>query len=183
MIKTIDISKSVLIEGWMSEQELAWLSQKASEHTSILEIGCYQGRSTRALGDNTEGFVVTVDDFYGPRDLPQTEEGREKNYLNFVTNMKDLLISSKVRLAKISYDQIESDTFLCDFCPDMCFIDGDHSYESVKRDITYWKSKMMVGGLISGHDASYPPVAQAVGELLQNVEIATGTNIWFTYLW
>jgi hypothetical protein len=48
----------------------------------------------------------------------------------------------------------------------LAFIDGDHSYAGVQRDIAAWWPKVKPGGLLAGHDYSheYPGVMQAVGE-------------------
>jgi hypothetical protein len=35
---------------------------------------------------------------------------------------------------------------------DFVYIDGDHRYESVLRDITVWEPKVRKGGIIGGHD-------------------------------
>ena len=47
---------------------------------------------------------------------------------------------------------------------DFVFIDGDHSYESVKNNIKYWEPKVKKHGLIMGHDYNWGDVARAVGE-------------------
>ena len=39
-----------------------------------------------------------------------------------------------------------------DGCLDFCFVDGDHSFEGVVRDIQAWKSKVKPGGWLCGHD-------------------------------
>lgn len=48
----------------------------------------------------------------------------------------------------------------------LVFIDADHSFEGVKRDILAWWPKVRAGGIIAGHDFSheYAGVMQAVGE-------------------
>lgn len=52
-------------------------------------------------------------------------------------------------------------TFLKDFSPpssfsdyplDFVFIDGDHSYDAVVRDIKYWAPRLKLGGLLAIHD-------------------------------
>lgn len=51
---------------------------------------------------------------------------------------------------------------------DFVYIDGDHCYEAVKRDIEIFYEKVKSGGLISGHDFGMPTrsngVVQAVIE-------------------
>lgn len=64
---------------------------------------------------------------------------------------------------------------------DFVFIDGDHSYQGVARDIAAWRSKVKPGGLLSGHDYDHPKqgaVKDAVTDLIGDVE--TGANrTWF----
>ena len=54
---------------------------------------------------------------------------------------------------------------------DFVFIDGDHSYESVKTDINCWEPKVKEDGLIMGHDYNWGDVARAVGENFTEVWI------------
>ena len=60
---------------------------------------------------------------------------------------------------------------------DFVFIDGDHSYESVKNDIKYWEPKVKENGLIIGHDYNWGNVARAVGECFTEVWIMSD-NVW-----
>ena len=49
---------------------------------------------------------------------------------------------------------------------DFIYIDGDHDYEFVSEELRLWGPKVIVGGVISGHDydATYGGVIQAVNE-------------------
>ncbi|GAG42319.1 unnamed protein product, partial [marine sediment metagenome] len=50
---------------------------------------------------------------------------------------------------------------------DFVFIDGNHSYEYVRQDITLWEPLVTAGGLVSGHDYGskfHWGVAKAVDE-------------------
>ena len=47
---------------------------------------------------------------------------------------------------------------------DCVFVDGDHSYEAVKKDLAFWWAKIRVGGQILGDDYWTADVARAVHE-------------------
>ena len=45
---------------------------------------------------------------------------------------------------------------------DFVFIDAEHSYEAVKRDIGLWYPKIRSGGLLAGHDYGHPKNARGL---------------------
>ncbi|MEM3578604.1 MAG: class I SAM-dependent methyltransferase [Candidatus Bathyarchaeia archaeon] len=49
---------------------------------------------------------------------------------------------------------------------DFVYIDGNHSYEFVKKDIKLYSSFVKPGGVIGGHDFAYPGVTRAVMEFV-----------------
>lgn len=58
---------------------------------------------------------------------------------------------------------------------DFIYIDADHSYEGVKRDITNWWPKIRPGGMLAGHDyyiEGYAPESHIewMGEVKQAVD-------------
>ena len=65
---------------------------------------------------------------------------------------------------------------------DFVFIDADHSYEGVCRDIQAWLPKVKSGGWIGGHDygdPAFPGVERAV-DVFFGSDIETGANFtWF----
>lgn len=156
----------------MTEPELKWLADEAQKHQRIVEIGSYLGRSTRALGDNTKGFVLAVDNFLGPWDVLMEANLRKLIYPGFLSNLKDLIDEGRVKPLKAEHDEVE-----IDFAPDMVFIDGDHQYESVKRDIGRWLPQ--IKGLLCGHDIHYGPVIEAVRDTLGEYNVAPDTTIWW----
>lgn len=59
------------------------------------------------------------------------------------------------------------DAFSADAIPeplDFAYIDGDHSYEGVMRDIEEAERGVRLGGIIGGHDIGFPGVLRAVEE-------------------
>jgi len=66
---------------------------------------------------------------------------------------------------------------------DFIYIDADHSYDAVKKDLHNWYSKLKPGGLFSGHDYVNNDncgVKQAVDEFAGalNIEVNYTTNDW-----
>jgi len=48
---------------------------------------------------------------------------------------------------------------------DFIYIDGNHDYEYVKKDVDMYYPKIKKGGVLCGHDFQLPDVARAVSEL------------------
>tara|TARA_B100000424_G_scaffold22296_1_gene15936 strand:+ start:330 stop:875 length:546 start_codon:yes stop_codon:yes gene_type:complete len=70
-----------------------------------------------------------------------------------------------------AYKHFEDDSL------DFVFIDADHSYESVKKDIELWSPKVRTTGFIFGHDINWGDVARAVGECF-NQWFFNPDNVW-----
>lgn len=189
----IDISKALLIDGWCSETELSWLAQKASEHYLILEIGSWLGRSTRALGDNTPGWVWAVDTWQGSEEHQQLLSQKPQDWLyeSFLRNMQGLSNVMPMRMSSLEASlRLEgADGF------DMVFIDAAHDYQSVKQDIEAWSVLCRPGALLCGHDYNWPEVRKAVDECLPEVarkraltrkyaavDWFSNSSIWSVYL-
>jgi predicted O-methyltransferase YrrM len=160
MESLINIDKALQIEGMMDLAELEWLAIEAMKHRRIVELGSYLGRSTRALADNTKGRVMAIDDWLGPRDVLISNSDRLLIIDKFKQNIKDLLQNNKVTIHRQDFRFLSKIKF--NKPPDMIFIDGDHSYESVIRDIEWAVSSMKDGGLLCGHDIDMPKVKRAI---------------------
>ncbi|OFY64760.1 MAG: hypothetical protein A2Y71_06205 [Bacteroidetes bacterium RBG_13_42_15] len=61
---------------------------------------------------------------------------------------------------------------------DFVFIDADHEYESVVKDIQAWTPKLKSNGMISGHDCNFPGVLQAINELIPDWHEVGIDNVW-----
>ena len=160
------------------ESELVWLADRAAEHRSIVEIGSYLGRSTRAMLDNTEGTVYAIDDWKGPRDIFMEKRERDQLYGRFLQNVHNYLASPKLVIMARNHRQMDFDYGKAD----MVFLDGSHEYEDVRDDILFWKKRLLPNGLLCGHDIQMSSVQSAVAETLgEEVDVAPNTTIWYTY--
>ncbi len=150
------------IEGWMSEDELEFLYDTAKKMKDVVEIGSYKGKSTVALlGSGAK--VIAIDTWEGNDDLKVTN----RDYYEFLKNT-----GGSDNLTTIVGDSVERSKDIDDV--DMVFLDGDHSYEGVKRDIEAWLPKTKK--LICGHDYDLPEVKQAVDEAFKIDELIG--SIW-----
>lgn len=171
------VSPEILsIRGWMSPSELLWLAQQATSHNLIVEFGSFCGRSTRALADNCKGRVWAVDPWAG---FYPNEAGRQMDGVNtyvypeFCRNLADHIKSGRV----VPYRGF-SQSFRLPYQVDMVFIDGDHRYETVLKDIDKAFELVRPGGIIAGHDYYWDGVRQAVSEKVGKVD--TEETIWYT---
>jgi len=173
----IDISRALTVQGFMEPPELEWLASQASCHHQIVEIGCWQGRSTRVLADHCPGTVFAIDHFMGVPELLYELTDRPPYWLykKFTMNIIDL--DNVVVVRKPSR---EAALLLQNMKFDMIFIDGDHIYEAVKEDIRWWKPLVLPGGILCGHDFQDAiGVEQAVTELLPEAQLVEETSLWW----
>jgi predicted O-methyltransferase YrrM len=142
---------------------LEWLAQQAATHESIIELGSWVGRSTRALCDNTPGHVWAVDMWKDGDPFPNAELA----YNIFNENLKDHIETGKLSVLRGTTDAAFNIVFGMHTKPffDMVFIDASHEYEQVKRDILNYRTVLRLGGLLCGHDLNHDGVNKAVNEI------------------
>ena len=173
------------IPGYMPATFLRWLAEQASVHTAIVEIGCWRGRSTRVLCDNTPGHVTAVDTWLGSPGLEgdisiMAEAHNDPDWLyhEFQRNLAGATNLSIVRQSSLDAAaalRARGQTF------DMIFIDALHDYESVKADLKAWYPLLRKPGLFCGHDFDYGEVYKAVTEAIPGLAKQPGdepSGIW-----
>ena len=185
----VSIDAAIATEGWMDIPDLTFLAEQAKKHTGIVEVGCWMGRSTRALADNTIGIVHCVDTWRGSGlEHDPWLKGKPPEWLfeQFTkntakcTNLRSFRMTSLDAASRFKEWQLEKTQVSEVF--DMIFIDASHDYENVKADILAWKPLLKQGGMFCGHDYQdcWPGVIKAVHELLTGVKVVPGGSIWYT---
>lgn len=148
------------IPGWMAKEDLDYLSSQAAKMTSVVEVGCYKGRSTRALLEACPGPVFAVDNWRGKVRGSDHEDATagDQAFLEFKAN-----VGQYPNLTIIRENSDYAAELLDGMGPfDMTFIDGDHSYAAVQSDIANYLP--LTGKLMCGHDIDEPAVLRAVVE-------------------
>jgi hypothetical protein len=113
---------------------------------SIVEIGVFEGVNTLnfAKHSNTDAMIFAIDPFF--------KGNLGVNYGELIAKRlwKRQNVTRKISIIRgLSWDVIEQ-------IPDgidLVFIDGDHSFEGVKRDFDLYSKKIHLGGVIALHDA------------------------------
>ncbi len=168
------------IEGWMTPLELEFLGVMGNkkEVKTILEVGSWKGRSTKALLD-TGKKVMAVDTWLGsddPRDLTNQQAKVEDIFETFKKN-----VGHYENLKIVKKDSLTAAKQFSDKTIDMVFIDANHTYEAVSKDIDAWLPKAK--RLICGHDYAdgWPGVKKAVEEKFGDKFRVVG-SIWYVEL-
>lgn len=166
------------IQGWMLEDSLEWLYERACGARLIIEVGCWYGRSTAALLNGMPDFgrLVAVDPWQDGGEYVDAE----KAYHNFKSLFKRDIDNGRLIVMRMesraAFEMLAEDTF------DFVFIDGDHSYETVYQDIRHGMLALMEGGIISGHDYDTEAgVTEAVDEALRGFRRGPD-SIWYRRL-
>jgi len=162
--------------GWFDEKdvkEYRRLFELLPNDSSVLELGCYRGRSLCSVADiikkkNIKVYVVDV--FTGTA----SEGFYENDYRwEFEKNIKDYNFTADITQMKTSK---ASEIFKNEMFG-LIFIDAGHTYSEIKEDIEKYLPKLKRGGIISGHDyIIYPDVKRAVDLIFPDAII--NHNIW-----
>lgn len=160
------------------------LSTRLNRNVVGLEIGVCKGENIVHFLEHTNKIdkIHCIDPYLPYMDWvgPVTQEDMNL-YLDIT--MKNF----EPHKDKIVFYKETSDTCVHKFQDeqfDYIFIDGDHSYEGVKKDLNNYYSKVKKGGVFSGHDINLSSVQQAVKEfreqnLITNPISFTDVNVWY----
>lgn len=137
----------------------------------IIEIGSWLGRSTlhlaHACKSTGRGRVHALDTFKG-------NAAYEKRYYRHLGRQATIFEAFMDNVARSGLSEWivphvgKAEETRAEFTEQvrMVFIDGDHDYAPVKRDVRLWKDLIMPGGLLALHDyrAEAPGSIAAVSE-------------------
>lgn len=120
----------------------------------ILEIGIFKGEFFDYIAENCNpGSLDGVDLFEGSC-CSGNVDGNDIIWYDLDKSFKELTEKYKDNV-NINLYKKDSSTFLStqnDNTYDVIYIDGDHSYEGVKKDLYQAFKKIKKGGYIMGHD-------------------------------
>lgn len=161
------------VSGFLRTHEAYLLHRLARflpENAICAEIGSWMGRSSVAIALALipgKGILHTIDDHRGITGH-EGEQPAEPILRQFLSNIETSGVADRIQHHPASSDSLASSwTLLLDFL----FIDGDHRYDAVQKDLRYIQ-KVKPGGWIAFHDSGNPDVARAIGEWWDRAEIS-----------
>jgi predicted O-methyltransferase YrrM len=143
---------------------------------TMIEIGSYAGESTQMFANEFER-VIAIDPFindYDPTDITCTYMELEKVYKTF----KEVVDrNSNIKHIRMTSDDAVN---LLDEKVDFIYIDGLHTYEQIKKDITNYLPLLKPNCLIGGHDyhRNWSGVVNGINELLGKPDTTFSDTSW-----
>lgn len=159
------IDKIKNVEGFLRQEEAVFLYHTARQLGSggvIVEIGSYKGKSTICLAQGSkDGLGITV--FAVDPHLTDYEQkicnAGKSSFADFWKNIEEAGLSYLVTpIVEKSEDAIRKWNRPIIFL----WIDGDHSYCSVKNDFDLWTPFLLPGGVVAFHDSTSGDVKKFV---------------------
>jgi len=152
------LSKDMMdfFDGWIKE---------LPEGSVWVEVGCWYGASIlyvlNELKDIGKSFEIHVVDIF------EHEQGQQLE--DFIFNLGEFKDDVIIHHS----DSVKASALFEDQTIDLCYIDGDHNYRGIQRDIEAWYPK--VRGHLTGDDFSteFPGVIQAVNEFAEKKSLIT----------
>ncbi len=171
-------SISAGVEGWFGPQEgrlLYRLAAEADPRGCIVEIGSWHGRSTIWLGAGAKAGrgarVVAIDPHTGThlRSPGETTEAALR------ANLARAGVHDQVEIAVATSEEAAA---AWSRPISLLWIDGDHAYESVRRDLVLWEPHTLPAAVVALHDTFVWPGPERV---VQEFLIRPGRYTSFLY--
>lgn len=145
----------------------------------IVEVGSWKGMTTSVLAKSAKDFngdVFAIDHWKGQQNaIEHINQTKSLDVLMVFRDNMQILGLDNVHPFEVS--SLKAVDLFKDDSLDMVFIDADHIYEFVKKDIQAWYSKVKKGGILCGHDCELKytdagKYTQIINEHLKDIVIA-----------
>ena len=163
-------------EDWFNYQNLyTRFVNEFNDGARFVEVGCWKGKSisywaVEIINSGKNITIDAVDTWKGSMEHVNDKHVIEDTlYELFLSNIAPVShVINPIRLSSVEASNRYEDNSL-----DVVFIDAEHDYENVGRDIKCWLPKVKQGGYIAGHDyhPTWTGVCKAVDEIFKSVQV------------
>lgn len=155
------------LQGWNSVSPVFEYLVDFIKPTTIIEVGTWKGASTvhmgsicKKLGLNTK--IYTIDTFAPTAAYPDVPSNL---FEQFLSNVIHAQLQDMITPLKMTSDEAFMFLNRNDVRAQLIYLDGNHEYEFVARDIANFRHLVIPGGVLFGDDyIGWPGVIQAVDE-------------------
>jgi hypothetical protein len=175
---TVDLRRGRYISGLLS-----LISYDDRIKGKMLEVGSYLGESTYLFACSEKFTSIHCldpweSDYDENDQSSKSDMSKIESQFDKFKNSCDGLIT-KVKDYSDNVDQLYEDEFF-----DFIYIDANHTYESVKKDIISCLPKLKKGRFIAGHDysESWPEVKKAVDEIFSKPDHVFEDESWIKFV-
>ena len=147
------------------------VADRVPHYSKIVEVGACCGQSAAYLGvelmNRKKACKFDLVDTFDGRIHPDRSAASVRRVLEPIAPVLGAMVEGCSWLVPAGYENESLDAV---------FIDADHSYESVVKDIAAWTPKVKRGGIIAGHDfcVDFSGVIRAVSEAFPRWECWRG---------
>jgi len=193
------INKANSIEGWFQIQDMQAIINVIQSFNNnpikYLELGSSRGRSTISIGLSLPPYseYLGIDRFMPEKGHVEPLMVWDDNWERMINKeVHDEYLRNLEYLRKenptCKFDNLVLDTIdavdkVKDNYYDILFIDADHSFEGVKRDLINYYPKVKETGIIAGHDyfAGFPGIIKCVNMFCKGKQItgSFGGCVWY----
>jgi predicted O-methyltransferase YrrM len=157
------------VYGHLTPLEAATLHDYASKvalltKAPVVEIGSFQGRSTIALAKGSTNPVYAIDPHLPYTDVSDVNPSFQQKYGPsdmgvFIANICAFDVADKVFPVAIPSEYVIWNDDIS-----LLFLDGDHSYWSVKGQVEEYGSHIVDGGYLILHDSQWDGIKRVIKE-------------------
>ncbi|MFB1490578.1 MULTISPECIES: class I SAM-dependent methyltransferase [unclassified Thiocapsa] len=166
----------------LAERAVLYRLAEGVPHRPVLEIGSYLGASAYFLAaarDRAEygGRVICIDTWQNDA----MTEGARDTFAQFLANTR-AFTGRITPLRGFSHEVVKAARALAPEGIGMLFIDGDHSWESVRRDWDCYRHLLGPGAVVALHDIGWAEgVQRVVREEVEPLVDESGAlpNLWW----
>jgi len=164
------------IHGWFDYADLyAAMVDKHNSGAHFVEVGAWKGKSAAFMGveiRNCKKQIAfdTIDHFIGVEAPKHGDKRQRERFLdNYRLCRENLKLLPEIQIIPLpSRDAVQ---LYADESLDFVFIDANHAYAWVLRDLQLWFPKVKPGGYFAGHDyTSHAGVRRAVDDLFPSAD-------------
>lgn len=149
----------------------------------MLEVGSYLGESTYIFASSNKFQSITCLDMW-KGDYDENDESSHSNMHEIESNFDKFRNSCGDLITKIKDSSANIPSLFEDESFDFIYIDANHTYDAVKRDIEVCLPKLKKGKFIAGHDysESWSEVKKAVDEIFGKPDKVFPDESWIKFI-